>query len=226
MALLTLGSVAFDDFEIPGQLRFGGAQQLAVHKLIGGLRIVDAMGRDDAAVEWSGVFAGTDAGDRARLLDAMRATGQQQILAWDEFSYSVVIERLDLEYRNPWWIPYRITCTVVLDQAQDVVSYVPDLAESVLNDLTSASAFVDVTGALAATAVPDALTAGNADYAAASIALIDVSNAVSLTIQTAQQNLVSTDLATLVGAAGSLASACIAQGYVQRSLNNLDAAGT
>lgn len=225
MALLTLGNVAFDDFEVPGQVRFGGSQQLAVHRLIGGMRVVDAMGRDDADLEWRGVFSGSEAGDRARLLDAMRAAGQEQSLTWDEFSYSVVIKRLDLEYRSPFWIPYRITCTVMLDQAQTVVGYAPDLAQSILDDLTSASAFIDVSGALAATALPDALTAGNADYSAASIALMGVSNAVSQAIETAQQNLASTDLTTLVSAAGTLAQACLASGYVQRSLNNLDAAG-
>jgi hypothetical protein len=40
MAVLILGGMEFDDFEIPGRMLFGGAQQLAVHKLIGGVRVI------------------------------------------------------------------------------------------------------------------------------------------------------------------------------------------
>ena len=226
MALLTLGGVEFGDFEIPGQVIFGGAQQLAVHKLIGGVRIIDAMGRDDAAVEWSGVFSGSDAGARARMVDAMRAAGGQLSLAWDAFCYSVVIERLDMEYCSPWWIPYRISCAVVMDQAQGVVLESVDLADSIQNDLTAASAFFDVSTAIGATSIPDALTPGNADYAAASIAVASARASISQGIAGAQSGLGSSDLATLVSASGSLAQLCVSRGYVGRAATNLGGAGT
>jgi hypothetical protein len=226
MALLTLGGLEFDDFEIPGQLRFGGAQRLAVHRLIGGARVIDAMGRDDSTVTWSGVFVGGAAAGRARTLDAMRASGNTLTLAWDAFAYSVVIDQFDLEFCNPWWIPYRISCTVLLDLAQGLVEYSVDLATSILNDLTSASAFVNVAPALTATSVADALTPGNADNAAAAVALGKASASISQSMATAQQGLASTDLATLVSSSGSLAQLSVAQGYVNRSLKNLNGAGT
>ena len=61
MGLLTLGSIVFDGFEVPSRVEFGGEQQLAVHKLIGGARVIDALGRDDAALRWRGVLSGAEA---------------------------------------------------------------------------------------------------------------------------------------------------------------------
>jgi hypothetical protein len=226
MALLALGSFEFVDFEVSGEVSFGGAQKLAIHKLIGGTRVIDVMGRDDSDVTWSGIFSGGDAGDRARVLDAMRAAGAPLSLTWDEFCYTVVIEKLEMNFCNPWWIPYRIACAVVVDQAQSLSTYVPDLAGAILGDLTSASAYYDVSTALEATAVPDALTEGEADYTTASVVLASTAQSIDAGIQTAQSSLSSTSLATLVSASGSLAQLCAARGYVERSINNLDGAGT
>ena len=226
MAVLTLGGVEFGDFEVPGNVAFGGAQQIAVHNLIGGVRVIDAMGRADAAVRWSGVFSGASAGARARMLDAMRAGGSQLNLSWDAFSYNVVIGNLTLDFRNPWWIPYKISCEVVQDLAQNVPALSLKLADSILDDLTSASAFVDVSGAIAATSLPDALTQGNGDYAAAAIAVSNAGRAISQGIVAAQAELGSSDLATIVSASGQLAQLCAARGYVARSAANLQGAGT
>ena len=55
---VTLGGFAFQDFEVPERIPAGGEQMLAIHKLVGGRRVIDAMGRDDAALEWSGYFLG------------------------------------------------------------------------------------------------------------------------------------------------------------------------
>ena len=71
--MLLLGPVVFQDFELPGWVRFGGAQRLAVHQMPGGARVIDMLGRDDAEICWSGVFSGSDAPERARLIDLMRA---------------------------------------------------------------------------------------------------------------------------------------------------------
>ncbi len=225
MAVLNLGGMAFDDFEVPGRMLFGGAQQLAVHRLIGGMRVIDAMGRDDAAVRWSGVFSGGDAGTRARMLDAMRAAGAMLSLTWDAFCYNVVIERLELDFRNPWWIPYHVSCAVVVDTAQNVVARFVDLAGSIADDLTSASSFTDVATAITAISVPDALTRGNGDYEAATVALSNVQGALTQGIGSAQGALGSTDLATVVSASGTLAQLCAARGYVGRSAANLVNAG-
>lgn len=226
MALLTIGGLALTDFEVPSQVSFGGEQKLTIHKLIGGARIIDAMGRDDSAVSWRGIFSGSDAGDRARMLDAMRVAGGPLSLSWDEFCYTVIIQSLRMEFRNPWWIPYDISCTVLTDQAQGLLDYVPDLSDAVLADLTTASLYYNVSTSIAATSVSDALTQGNTDYTAATGALAGTAQAINTAIVASQQTLASTNLATIVSASGTLAQLCAARGYVERSINNLSDAGT
>ena len=58
---LLLGPVAFQDFEVPCGVNFGGRQRLALHRLPGGSRVIDALGRDDAQISFSGIFSGSDA---------------------------------------------------------------------------------------------------------------------------------------------------------------------
>jgi len=236
MALLILGGEQLTDFEIPSEVQFGGAQKLAIHKLIGGARIIDVMGPDDASIKWAGIFSGTYAGDRARMFDAMRVAGAPVGLTWDAFCYLVVIETLVFDFRNPWWIPYQISCAIAVDQAQSMGSYAPDLAQSILSDLTAASAYDNVSAALAATSVADALTQGNADYISASTSLLSAANAITANIEATQENIAgietnqtsfsSSDLADLVTSSGTLAQLCTARGYIERCSSNLSGAGT
>jgi hypothetical protein len=226
MALLIIGGLILDDFEVPSQVSFGGEQKLIIHTLIGGTRVIDAMGRDDSAVRWRGIFSGNDAGTRARLLDAMRVAGAPVSLSWDQFCYTVIIHSLSMEFQSPWWIPYDISCTVVLDQAQGVIDFAPDVSAAIASDLSSASMYYDVSSSIAATSVSDALTEGNADYTAASGALAEAAQAINAAIESSELTLGSTNLATLVSALGSLAQLCAARGYVARSINNLNSAGT
>lgn len=72
---LLLGPIAFQEFEVPSGVNFGGRQRLAVHRLPTGLRIVDTLGRDDADICFAGIFTGSDATLRARSIDEMRVAG-------------------------------------------------------------------------------------------------------------------------------------------------------
>ena len=112
-----LGPVAFQDFEVPERISIGGRQQLAVHNLPGGGRVVDAMGPDEAPIEWSGVFSGASAAERVRYLELLRRAGDTLALSWDGWRYSVVIEQFTAEVSNPWWIPYEIRLCVIPDQS-------------------------------------------------------------------------------------------------------------
>lgn len=76
-ATLVIGPVALQDFEIPEKISFGGCQALAVHRLIGGERVIDVLGRDDANIVFKGTFSGQDAAARARMLDGLRTSGQE-----------------------------------------------------------------------------------------------------------------------------------------------------
>lgn len=219
---LLLGPVAFQGFELPERLSFGGAQRLAVHRLPGGMRVVDTLGRDDADLVWSGVFSGPDAGDRVRLLDAMRAAGEPVPLIWDAFCYTVIIARLDADYRSPWWIPYRIACTVVQDEATGLVAEIPSLAASALADLASAAACgADVSVAQATLAAPGATTLGGTSYSAAIATLSASRAAVESDMAAAESQLGTGDFPSTVATAGRLAQLATARGYVARAAINL-----
>src|SRR5690348_7393804 len=127
---LTLGGVVFQDFEIPESINFGGDQQLVVHKLPGGGRVIDAMGPDDSDIHWSGRFRGSNAEPRAMLLDYMRRQGSQILLGWSLHRYQVVIREFKADFRQPYEIPYSISCTVVIDETQAVASAVAGFAEA------------------------------------------------------------------------------------------------
>lgn len=120
--VLQLGDVAFKQFEVPEVLPFGGDQMLAVKRLVGGTRVIDAMGPDDRPVEWSGIFLGKYAGQRAELLDAMRREGKALPLSWGRHSYTVIVGTFEAQFQRKYQIPYRISCVVLEDLATPSVS--------------------------------------------------------------------------------------------------------
>lgn len=221
---LQLGPVSFASFELPPRIGFGGAQKLAVHTLPGGARVIDAMGRDDADIVWSGAFSGSDAADRARLLDVLRVEGGVLPLAWEAFCYLVVIRRFEASYQSAAWVPYRITCTVVEDLAQSAVLAAIDLAGDLLGDLLAA-------GPVAAAALPfvqagGATSPGTTAFAAASASLSGVTSTIAGGMSRAGAALLAAgDPVSAATAAGTLASLADASGYAARALANLDTAG-
>jgi hypothetical protein len=222
MALMTLGTLQLDGFEVPANVRFGGAQKAIIHNLIGGARIIDTMGRDDCALTWHGVLSGSDAGDRARTLDAMRVSGAALALAWDAFCYDVIIGQLEFDFCNPWWITYRIECLVVSDLAQSSTALTLDLASSVLGDLSLASSYVNVSSIVTTLSTPSALTIGASGIPLVLSDLSAVLTAITSDIGTAEQGLDSQDLSELVSSSGTLAQLATAQGYVGRTITNLE----
>jgi hypothetical protein len=123
--VLILGSFVFDGYEIPESIPFGGAQRLVTHQFPGGARTVQAMGRDDAAISWSGLFFGAGALDRAKFLDGMRVAGKSVMLRYLDFNYTVVVERFEANLKKFNRIPYSITLQVVQDNTNPVTSITP-----------------------------------------------------------------------------------------------------
>lgn len=113
--MLILGPVVFQGFEVPERIAFGGRHRLAIHRLPGGARIVDATGADDDDIAWSGTLSGPEAAPRLRVLDGMRRGGLPWPLAWEGWRFQVVVSRLRIEGEGPFWTPYRIRCTVLPD---------------------------------------------------------------------------------------------------------------
>ena len=173
---LLLGPVAFRDFEVPAAINFGGTQRLAVHRLAGGARVIDALGRDDADITFSGTFTGADATLRARLLDELRAAGTLLPLTWDIFFYTVLISRFQADYQQGAWIPYRLSCTVLRDEASALIEAAVSLGADVLADAgtalaQAAPAGIDLTQAQAALAASQATVRGTSAYTAAQATL-------------------------------------------------------
>jgi uncharacterized protein YciI len=138
--ILTLGGVPFQDMEVPEKILFGGRQRVAVQNLIGGGRVVEALGLDDGEISFSGIFSGSDAVNRAQLLDAARALGASLPLVWDGFFYNVIIQGFTAEYRKTNLIPFTINCIVVSDPLADLAALAAPIANLIGSDLSVASA--------------------------------------------------------------------------------------
>lgn len=133
---ITIGGIGLSDMEVPEKLTWGGTQQLVVHRMLGGQRVIDAMGPDDRTLDFGGLIRGPTAVSRARQLDAMRTAGAPVILSWDDFTYKVVIQSFEADYtRQGYRVPYRISCLVI---PQPPVPVKPSLLQAVLASVTSA----------------------------------------------------------------------------------------
>ncbi|WGS53586.1 hypothetical protein LFL96_21245 [Paraburkholderia sp. D15] len=126
----------FDGAEVPERIRFGGSQLLAVEKMIGGRRRINALGADDAPLEWSGIFLYASALARARFLDSVRREGLSCTLTWDALRFQVTIAEFHADYEKPFKIPYSIKFEVVEDETATVDS-VPAItpAQSLATDM-------------------------------------------------------------------------------------------
>lgn len=241
---LILGPVAFQDFEVPGGINFGGAQRLAIHRLAGGGRVIDALGREDADIRFAGTFSGADATLRARTLDELRVAGTPLPLTWDVFFYTVTIRQFQAEYQNGWWIPYRMICSVIRDEASVLVRAALSLAADVASDIAVAAAQAspvgfDMAAAQAAVTVPAATVRGSTAFIAAQSNLANTQVGLSQAITTAEMQL---DDVTLTGATTSgdgidglaaavassqqLAALTNARGYLGRAAVNIATAST
>ena len=119
---IQLGSFVFRALEIPQQINFGGAQQLVQHDLIGGNRVIDALGQSDSDISWKGLIQGQDAITRAQELNRLRAIGQQLTLKWFNLNYSVVILSFIANTEKYFQITYEITLRVISDGNNPIAS--------------------------------------------------------------------------------------------------------
>ena len=226
---LLLGPVLFRDFELPERIAWGGAQRLAVHELPGGRRVIDAMGRADAPIAWSGTFSGEDAAMRARLLDLMRADGGVWPLTWGRFFYSVVIQAVSVQYERATWMPYRISCVVLRDEVEGVVEDGLSLVQGVAGDLGLAgqAGLVDVSAAQSAVGMAGAGGLGSAANADAVGSVGLVRDGAEVALMAAERNVRGAGFTGFAGlssagdAAGALAQGAVALGFLRRAAASL-----
>jgi hypothetical protein len=120
--VLSLGGITFDNFSPPSRMPWGGRQAMAVHKLLGGSRVVDTLGPDDRDISWHGFIYQNDALSMAQSLDALRIAGTALPLSWGAEAAVVVISEFNAEMvRWPSYIEYSITCTVAFSGAQGFI---------------------------------------------------------------------------------------------------------
>lgn len=110
---LILGPYIFQDFSVPQVINGGGDQALAVHQLVGGQRVIDAMGRLDDDISWSGLLFGENAETDAQFLDSLRVAGFELPMIYSQFNYLVLIRSFKFDFEREYQIRYTITVTVL-----------------------------------------------------------------------------------------------------------------
>jgi hypothetical protein len=171
---LVLDDFTFSGIEVPEQITFGGEQAMVTHRLVGGAKVIDAMGGFAEPLSWSGMFIGPQALDRARYLDQKRVAGKAVNLRWSELAYNVVIREFHADYQRQYRIPYRIICEVVADLAQPLQSLYQVSMDTLMN--LDAAACV-ATSAQVASAGP--IVATGASTSSLSSAMASVNSAIS-----------------------------------------------
>lgn len=145
--ILKLGDFEFSGTEVPERLSYGGAQKLSIHQLIGGIRVVDAMGEDNMPLTWTGLIMGQNADLRACYLDTQRVKGETLKLTWGEHSYRVVIQDFRAEYERYYQVPYSITCCVVADETKEMNwVFAPPVDQAMSDDMSTAGTLGDGIG--------------------------------------------------------------------------------
>ena len=181
---VTVGPLTLSGFETPDVLRVGGEQNLAVHKLPGCQRVLQAMGADPARLTMSGKFMGGSAPSRARQLQALRDAGAQVAFSAAGLSLQVVVAACSYDFTVMGFvIPYEVTLEVVPQ-----IGVASSLSSSSLSSLVGS----DLAGAITSVSA----TLGSVSAYASSV----LGQVTSVTGQI-------TPIANLVGEGGFLASA-------------------
>jgi len=165
---VTLGPVQLSGLALPTSIPIGGRQALTIHKLPGGARIIDAMGQDDAEIGWKGILDMQDASVTARTLDKLRRSGTEITLAWDVFSYQVIVSEFTCETRLIPPMNYSIRLTVVQDNTLVTGISPVSMALQVVGDLQNGNpigALSAVSAGIVGTSVTSATTAAGATNA-------------------------------------------------------------
>lgn len=150
MAGLVLGGISFSGFEIPNRINFGGAHNVHVHELIGGNRVLDAMGSKPDQITWNGIFRGPSAIARAQAVDELRIAGSQIDLAWLNLFRSVVVINFKANTEKAYEVPYSISCEVVGESAASLGGAVQSLDGLIASDLQAIAGFATSSASSAA----------------------------------------------------------------------------
>jgi hypothetical protein len=152
LGAVVLGPFLFSGFEVPEYIPFGGAQQMTVHKLPGGTRVVDLLGPDEHDIDWSGTMIDSLPDVRAQELDQMRVSGQSLPLVWGIHFYTVIIKSFEAEVHYGL-IKYRISCLVLRNEAAAALASALGVTDLVSSDMATAVIAATSAAALAVTLI-------------------------------------------------------------------------
>lgn len=113
--ILVLGGVVFNDFPFatPDAINEGSGQLIAEQKLIGGDRVLDAMGPDPEPIEWTGRWRDASAVGNDQLMVAMAEAGAAVPCTWNGYFFTVLIERYKSKYESYREIVYTVKLCVL-----------------------------------------------------------------------------------------------------------------
>lgn len=134
---VTLGPVRFTGLSLPPSLPIGGKQGLSIKTLPGGAVVVDVMGPVFADKVWTGYLDGPTASETSRTLDKMWQSGGVFTLAWNVYSYQVIIEQFICNDKLVVPIKYNISCKVLSDNSHPTGTTLTSLALQVSSDLAN-----------------------------------------------------------------------------------------
>jgi hypothetical protein len=150
---VVLGGFVFFDHEVPNTLPFGGTQEYKKQVMVGGQKVVDAMGPNNDDISWSGRFRGAAAIGRASSVKSMMDAGAQVTLTWLGISRTVLITKFEPTTDKFYEVPYRITCCVVDDPSQGGGGIISSLDSLVGGDLAAAVSILPSAVGIVSTAV-------------------------------------------------------------------------
>lgn len=110
---LIVGNFEFSGLEVPEAVTIGAKQQIVVHKLVGGKRVVDVLGVDYDNLSWSGWMTGATAGDRMNELETLRDAGKPLTFNMDGYYFSVLIQSFNARFEYVYRRYYSIELVVI-----------------------------------------------------------------------------------------------------------------
>lgn len=146
-APVQIGSLVLTGMEVPDRIRDGGQQQVVVHRLPGGGRVLDAIGNDPSRLELEGRFLGPTAFARAQMLKQMRIAGKPISFSGAGLKLTVKIAEFSCDYQQKGVvIPYRLALeqpdqqppTAKSASTSGLSSLIGKDAASAVNSVTSA----------------------------------------------------------------------------------------
>lgn len=171
---LVLGDFEFLDFEVPERLALPGRQKIVLHQMVGGKRVIDVLGVEYDPLTWSGVFTGSQAGDRVKALECMRDAGKELTLTLDDYSFSVVITSFvpvyEFIYRRSYTIEVAIVaCNASPLRVDALTGALQGLLDSDIGQALGLSDVIDVSTVTAAVTTVQSAVKQVTDFAHATV---------------------------------------------------------